>query len=154
MSSRPIRLAVIGLGMASKPHLAALKQLAPNVEVAGVYARSPDRRAEVSQSWGWDAFASLDDIAASSADGVIVITPPNARAEIVEALAAAGKPILMEKPIERDLSRATALVEACEAAHVPLGIVLQHRFRAGAEALTRLAASGDLGSYDDCPAGH
>ncbi|MEX0284669.1 MAG: Gfo/Idh/MocA family protein [Paracoccaceae bacterium] len=145
MPERAIKLAVIGLGMASKPHLAALKQLAPGVEVAGIYARSPERREEVSDSWGWPAFKSIEDIAASDADAAILITPPNARAEIVEELAKAGKAILMEKPVERDLQRATQLVELCEAADVPLGIVLQHRFRAGAEALRDLISSGRAG---------
>lgn len=145
MSNTPVKLAVIGLGMASKPHLAALKQLAPDVEVLGVYARSSERRAQVSQAWGWPAFDSLEDIAASDADGAILITPPNGRAESVAALARAGKAILTEKPVERDLARATAIVELCEAAGVPLGLVLQHRFRAGAEALSTLIASGKAG---------
>lgn len=145
MSDRPISLAVIGLGMASKPHLAALKQLEPNVSVAGVYARSAETRNQVAQTWGWPAFDSLDAIAASDADGAIIITPPNARAEIVSVLSAAGKAVLMEKPVERDLSRAVDLVEMCEAAGVPLGMVLQHRFRAGAEALIALMTGGAVG---------
>lgn len=62
-------------------------------------------------------------------DFAIVTTPPNARREIVEILAAAGKPILMEKPVERTLEAATELVELCEDLNVPLGIVFQHRAR-------------------------
>ena len=74
--------------------------------------------------------ASVDEIAGNAAiDFAIITTPPNARAEIVSALVAAGKPILMEKPVERTLAAATGLVEMCEAANVPLGIVLQHRAR-------------------------
>ena len=145
MSDRPIKLAVIGLGMASKPHLAALKQLEPQVEVSGLFARSPERRVDLAGHWGWPAFETLEAIAQSDSDGVIVITPPNARAEIVETLAGAGKAILMEKPVERDLGRATGLVETCEARGVPLGIVLQHRFRAGSEALADVIHSGKAG---------
>lgn len=146
MTEHPVKLAVIGLGMASKPHLAALKQLAPDVEVAGVFARSVERRQDVAKTWGWPTFGSLDEILASDADGAIVITPPSARNEIASALTGAGKAILMEKPVERDLTRAVEIVEICEAAGVPLGIVFQHRFRAGAAALTELIASGRAGS--------
>jgi len=145
MPDRTIKLAVVGLGMASKPHLAALKQLEPEVEVAGVYTRSAERRAEVSETTGWPAFDSLDAITRSDADAAIIITPPNARAELVSALADAGKAILMEKPVERDLARAEQIVEICETASVPLGMVLQHRFRAGAEALANVMASGKVG---------
>ncbi|MCI4665782.1 MAG: Gfo/Idh/MocA family oxidoreductase [Neomegalonema sp.] len=145
MTQKPVRLAIIGLGMASKPHLAALKQLAPDIEVGGVFARSPERRSEIAQIFGWPAFESLEAICESDVDGAVVITPPNARREIVAALAAAGKAVLMEKPVERDLARAIELVEICEAANTPLGMVLQHRFRVGAETLTKHIANGAAG---------
>jgi predicted dehydrogenase len=51
----------------------------------------------------------------------------------------------MEKPIERDLTAATRLVETCEAASVPLGIVFQHRARAGSLALKAAIDAGALG---------
>ncbi|KAJ55864.1 hypothetical protein ACMU_08820 [Actibacterium mucosum KCTC 23349] len=140
-----MKLAVIGLGMASKPHLAALKLLADQIEVVGLYSRSESRRAAMAAETGWPAFDSLQAVANSDAQVVIVITPPNARAELVQTLGAAGKAILMEKPVERDLARAKALVETCEGFGVPLGIVLQHRYRAGAEALADLMASGRAG---------
>jgi predicted dehydrogenase len=143
---RKMKLAVIGLGMASAPHLAALRQLGDEIEVAGVYTRNPDRRAEVSSQTGWPQFESVQAICDDpSVDGAIVVTPPHARADIVAPLAKAGKHILMEKPVERGLDRARGIVEICENANVTLGIVLQHRFRAGAQALTELVQSGTLG---------
>lgn len=56
MVDRSINLAVIGLGMASTPHLTALKQLAPEIEVGGVYARDAAHRAAISAKWGWRPF--------------------------------------------------------------------------------------------------
>jgi len=63
---------------------------------------------------GTSEASSLGQIAASDVDFVIVTTPPNARLEIVEAMVQAGKPILMEKPVERSLENASALVTMCE----------------------------------------
>jgi UDP-N-acetyl-2-amino-2-deoxyglucuronate dehydrogenase len=146
MNNNVTRLAVIGLGMASKPHLAALRQLAPAIEVAGVYARNAERRASVAAHTGCRDYDSIAAICSdSSVDGAIIITPPNARIEIVRSLAAAGKHVLMEKPVERNLVNAEAIVKICEDAEVSLGIVLQHRFRAGAIALSDLVQSGKLG---------
>lgn len=146
MSNGVIRLAVIGLGMASKPHLAALRQLAPAIELAGVYTRNAKRRTSIAAQMQCRDYDSVDAIGSdSSVDGVILITPPNARMGIVRTLSAAGKPILMEKPVERSLVNAEAIVKTCEDARVPLGIVLQHRFRAGAVALSDLVRSGKLG---------
>lgn len=142
----PMKLAVIGLGMASKPHLAALRQLSQSVTVTGVFTRNPTRRAEVAAQTGWRAYDSVQAICEDAdVDGAIVITPPHARAEIVGQLAQSGKHILMEKPVERSLRNAQSIVETCESAGVTLGIVLQHRFRAGAVALGELVNSGKLG---------
>lgn len=146
MSEPTISLAVIGLGMASKPHLAALQQLEGRIRVAGLFTRNADRLAEHAATTGWYAYQSVQEICDdATVDGVILITPPNARKALVGPLAQAGKHILMEKPIERDLARAEELVSICDTAGVMLGMVLQHRFRAGSLALTDLVQSDRLG---------
>ena len=61
-------------------------------------------------------------------------------------LAAAGKPILMEKPVERTLEAAERLCGICETAGVTLGIVFQHRMRPAAQELARIVAGGRLGT--------
>ncbi len=146
MSSSPVRLAVFGLGMASKPHLEALAALRGQVEVSGVWDRNPEKVAVATETYGFPGFDSPDAIAADRAtDGVILLTPPNFRREPVQLFARAGKHILSEKPVERTTAAATEIVEICEAAGVKLGIVLQHRFRAGALRLAEAVTAGDLG---------
>ncbi len=75
----------------------------------------------------------------------MILTPPGTHLELVQRFAAAGKQILLEKPIERSTERAKALVEAAEAAGIKLGVVLQHRFREASEALAARLAAGALG---------
>lgn len=146
MDRKPIRLAVIGLGMASKPHLEALKLLEQQIEVSGVCNRSRERAEEIAQQHDWPVFDSIEAIAADrTTDGVIVLTPPHQRLEIVTTLAAAGKHILTEKPVERSTDAARRIVEICEAANVHLGVVFQHRFRAGARRLSELVRNNQLG---------
>ena len=142
-----MKVAVIGLGIASKPHLDALAELSPQVSLQGVFARQAERRDAVASRLGVQSYKSLDAIASDdSVEAVLIITPPDARRELVESMAAAGKAILMEKPVERTLDAASGLVELCEAADVPLGIVFQHRFRKGAQHLARLIEIGSLGT--------
>ena len=123
-----MRAALIGLGMVSRTYADAFANSA-TVSLGSIYARTPESRAAfLARAPGLHptAAASVAEIAADPAiDFVVLTTPPNARAAIVQTLVAAGKPILMEKPVERTLARATALVETCEA----VGIVLQHRAR-------------------------
>ena len=60
-------------------------------------------------------------------------------------MARVGKHVLVEKPLEIDLFRATALVEACETCGVSLGVMLQHRLREAALGLEALIKTGELG---------
>lgn len=141
-----ISVAVVGLGMASKPHLAALRQLEGPIRIAGLYTRNAERLAGQVEATGWPAYHSVKAICQDpNVDAVILITPPNARKDLTTKFTRAGKHILMEKPLERDLPRAEQLVDLCEAAGVTLGVVLQHRFRAGSVALAQLVRSGRMG---------
>jgi predicted dehydrogenase len=127
-----MRVALIGLGMVSGMFADAIKK-SDKVTLGPIFARREESRTaflSAHPEMGAEAAASVDAIAADpSVDFVIVTTPPDARTEIVETLGKAGKPILMEKPIERDLAAATSIVETCEAYDTPLGITLQHRAR-------------------------
>lgn len=142
----PVRLVLIGLGMATRPHLEAFTDPSSLVEVAGIHNRSRARAEAVAERYGHRIYDTLEDIAADArVEAVVVATPPDQRGEIVEMMARAGKHILMEKPLERTLAAARQLVETCESRQVHLGIVLQHRFRFGAKRLHSLIASGALG---------
>ena len=143
-----MRAALAGLGMVADTHLAAIRGTEGAVTLTAVMSRDRARAAAWARERGL-AVAAHDDAAALLADDavdfVIVCTPPDARDALVAAAVAAGKPVLMEKPVERDLPAATALVERCEGAGVPLGIVLQHRMRPAARRLRAMLAAGALG---------
>jgi predicted dehydrogenase len=125
---------IVGLGMAVTPHARSLLDLKLRVEVAHAFSPSADRRRSFSRLFGFRVCDSLETILDDrSVDAVLVFTPPNTHLELVEKCAAAGKHILLEKPLETSTQRAERLVQACR--NVKLGIVLQHRFRPGAEKL-------------------
>ncbi len=139
-------LGVVGAGMGAKPHALALNALRDRIDVRGVWRRN---RAELDQfcaEYGFPAAQSYEAMLADPAvDAILVLTPPNAREDIVAAAAQAGKHVLMEKPVERSTDAALRIVETCEEAGVTLGIIFQHRFRAASKALAEKVASGELG---------
>ena len=142
-----LRLGVVGAGMAAKPHALALNALKDRIEVRGVWRRDPAALAEFCATYGFPPASSLEAMLADPAlDAVLILTPPNARQEIVEAAARAGKHILMEKPVERTTSGAEAIVTTCDKAGVTLGIIFQHRFRAASMALAAKVMSGEMGA--------
>jgi UDP-N-acetyl-2-amino-2-deoxyglucuronate dehydrogenase len=78
-------------------------------------------------------------------DAVIITTPPDGHCEQVLAAAAAGKHILVEKPMSITAAEARRMVEAADAANVRLAVVSQHRWRDAPVAAKRVVESGRLG---------
>ena len=150
MGANCINLAIVGMGMAAKPHLAALNELQsrpdPKVKVGGIFTRSRDKAIEAEAMLDCPVFEDLDSLAKSpDIDAILLLTPPDTRIDIVSLMAQNGKHILAEKPIERDLERATEIVEICEKNNIRLGLVFQHRYRAGSKRLRELINYGALG---------
>lgn len=140
------RIALIGLGMAVKPHALAVLDLHERVEVAAAYARSPERRAHFAASSPFPLVDSLDAILDDrTIDTVFILTPPWTHDELVRRCAAAGKHVLIEKPIDVSGERASALVDVCERAGVACGVVFQHRFRPASLQLRALLQQQKLG---------
>jgi predicted dehydrogenase len=139
-------IGIVGGGMASKPHALALGALREQVDVHGVYRRDAAARAAFCAEYGFPAAGSLEALLDDEAvHALLILTPPNAREELVAAAARAGKHVLMEKPVERTTAAAERIVATCEAAGVRLGIIFQHRFRAASRKLAELMAEGALG---------
>lgn len=145
MSGR-LGLAVIGVGMAAKPHALALNDLRDQIDVRGTYARTTPALREFCDTYNFPQAQDLEALASDpSVDAVLLITPPNARAELVSLFASNGKHILSEKPLERSVDAAQSIVDTCIKTDVSLGVVFQHRFRAASEAFSNLIAQGTLG---------
>ena len=143
---KKIRVGLVGLGLALKPHALALRDLADKVEVVGGFSPSPARRSEFAAAWRWpvvDSFRALCED--RHIDVLFLLTPPRTHTELAVAAAHAGKHVLLEKPMAVDLAQATALVDAVKRCDRTLAIVFQHRFRPGARALRELLRSGALG---------
>jgi UDP-N-acetyl-2-amino-2-deoxyglucuronate dehydrogenase len=142
------RIALIGLGMAVTPHARSLLDLRDRVEVAYAFSRSEARRRAFAARFDFPITGDLDRIFDDPAVGtVLILTPPNSHLELVRRCAAAGKHILLEKPLERSTERALQLVEAAETAGVKLGVVFQHRFREASEHLRTLLEGAVLGDF-------
>ena len=138
------RVGVVGLGMAVTPHAKSLLDLRHRAQVACAYSPSVERRKQFAERFPFPQCDRLETILDDrSINAVLVLTPPNTHLEIASRCAAAGKHVLLEKPLEISTDKAERLVQACK--KVKLGVVLQHRFRPAAEKLReRLKDLGQL----------
>jgi predicted dehydrogenase len=147
------RIALIGLGMAVTPHARSLLDLAGRVEVAAAFSPSVARRRDFAARFPFPSADSLEAVLADTRIGAVaILTPPNTHLELARRCAAAGRHILLEKPLEISTPRALELVETCRAARVTLSVVLQHRFRPAGMKLAELLAAGALGEIVGCSA--
>lgn len=143
--------ALIGVGMVAKTHV--LAAAGAGLWLKAVLGRDLARTQAFAQYAGDvmgampDALTDIDQIAKDPEIGfAVIVTPPNARLELVQPLALAGKHILLEKPIGRTSAEAMEIIETCAKAGVKLGVVLQHRMRAVSQKAADLVASGAFGA--------
>jgi predicted dehydrogenase len=131
-----IRVGIVGLGMAVTPHAKSLLDLKYRVQVAYAFSPSAERRRKFAERFPFPQCDRLETILDDTAvDAVLVLTPPNTHLDVVERCAAAGKHVLLEKPLEVSTAKAEQLVN--KTSLVKLGVVLQHRFRPAAEKLRK-----------------
>lgn len=147
-----MRIALLGLGMVAKTHVQAIRDMGDAAQLVGVLSRDTAKARAFLQDTcpdiaeGVTVYENVAALAADpSVDAVAVLTPPNARQNQIETLAAAGKHILIEKPVERTVAAATQIVQICEAHGVKLGVFLQHRMRQSARDMADLLSNGALG---------
>lgn len=145
--NKTARIAVIGAGVAAPPHFKSLHDLRDTVEVAWVYGRDAQRLAAAEVPAGARRTTCLQDVLDdTSVHAALVLTPPHTHLAIVEQLAAAGKHVLVEKPLELTLAQSERLVRVCEQHGVQLAVMLQHRASPAARQLAALVQSGELGA--------
>ncbi|MBN8939687.1 MAG: Gfo/Idh/MocA family oxidoreductase [Rhizobiales bacterium] len=141
-------IAVVGLGMAHKPHIQSLRELAGRARIVACQAPSAERRLAFSQAHpDLPVAADFDAVLADPAvDAVILLTPPMTHLDLTARCAAAGKHVLLEKPLDVTVARAERSVAAMAAADRRFGVVLQHRFRPASLKLAAMVKSGALGA--------
>ncbi|MFM0505627.1 Gfo/Idh/MocA family protein [Paraburkholderia caffeinilytica] len=140
------RMAIVGAGLAATPHALALNDLRDEIEVVGVLGRSRERLERFANQHGFPPGESFDAVLDDpGVDVILVLTPPHTHLDLVLQAAAAGKHVLLEKPLDISTQRAERLVQACYDADVRLGVVFQNRFRPAVQRLAALVHGGALG---------
>ena len=138
---------LIGLGPAAGPHAKSLIELAAQVELRAAASRSQARADAFARNFGLPVTTDIAGLIADPAiQAMLILTPPASHAELALRCFAAGKHVLLEKPLDTVLARAEHLVAAGRAADRRLGVVLQHRFRPGSLRLQAVLAAGTLGA--------
>jgi predicted dehydrogenase len=142
---RVLGVGLIGCGHAAQMHLAAMRSglRARVVAAADVDAAAVER---LVRGTGVQPFADYRLLlSAPGVDAVAVLTPPAVQLEIALAALAAGKHVLVERPMTRSLEEADRLISEAAAAGHALMVGFHLRFHRHVRAARRAIETGALG---------
>ncbi|HYY88655.1 MAG TPA: Gfo/Idh/MocA family oxidoreductase [Chloroflexota bacterium] len=144
-STETLRAGIVGLGRWAAV-LADAVGRGSALELVACYTRDPERRATFAQRYACRAADSFADLLADPAvEGVIVTTPNDTHADLVEQAALAGKHVYTEKPIANTLSDGTRIADACRRAGVRLAVGHGARYAGPVQKIRELLTQGAVG---------
>ncbi|WP_375454863.1 Gfo/Idh/MocA family protein [uncultured Methylobacterium sp.] len=136
---------IVGYGWVARDYMAPGIRAAGHRLVAVCDPGETSRRA--AQDEGARAYDTLERLIGDpEVEAVYVATPNHLHREAVEALAAAGKPVLCEKPMAARLGDAEAMTEAVRAAGIFYGTAFDQRHHPGHRAMRAAIRDGRLGT--------
>ncbi|MBP1634423.1 MAG: ligC 4 [Acidobacteria bacterium] len=106
----PLRVAAIGVGHLGRHHARILGSL-EGATLVGVVDAKPDRAREIAAACGTVAVEKAEDLL-GRVDAVSVAAPTEAHLEVALPFLERGIPVLVEKPLARDVAEADRMIEA------------------------------------------
>ena len=144
---KPFGVLIHGAGWVAGQHAAAFSNN-PQTRIVAVSSRSKSSAGRLSEQHAPDA-ATYDDLAAALAhpgvDIVCVCTPQHVHCENVLAAAAAGKHIVIEKPVAISAAELRTMHEAVERAGVKTVVSFVLRWNPLFQQIKKHLAAGDVG---------
>jgi predicted dehydrogenase len=138
-----VRFGVVGCGSIHGTHCDALKEI-EGATLTAVYDIVPERAKASAEKYGVIAAKSLNDLF-KRVDAICVCVPSGLHSTIAIKAAKAGKHVISEKPIDVTYAHAKAMVDACRANKVKLGVISQHRFARDMQRLKEATQGGEFG---------
>lgn len=143
-----IRFGIAGFGLHAVRRLMPGFQLASKCKAVALSRRDPDKARAAGKEYGIShVFTSTEELCrCPEVDAVLVTSPDVCHLPDVLACAAAGKPVLCEKPMAMSADECRQMVEAARRANVLLGVAHVFRFEQSTALLRKYVAAGEIGS--------
>jgi len=144
---KEVRWGIIGVGDVCEVKSGPAFQNATHSKLVAVMRRNGGKAADFARrhnvpKWYENADLLIND---PDVDAVYIATPPGTHAEYTLKVAAAGKPVYVEKPMARTFAECQAMVEACQVANVPLFVAYYRRSLPNFQKVKALIDEGAIG---------
>ncbi len=142
-----VRWGIIGVGDVCEVKSAPAMYTLDGSSLVAVMRRNGDLARDYAQRHGvpvWydDAAALIDD---ATVNAVYIATPPSSHAQYTEMVAAAGKPVYVEKPMAITHAECQGMITACAEAGVPLYTAYYRRMLPNFRKVKSLLEDGAIG---------
>jgi dTDP-4-amino-4,6-dideoxygalactose transaminase/predicted dehydrogenase len=148
--AKPIRFAVIGLGIMGQEHARAITAN-PLMKLAAVTDVQANTGRRVAADLGAKWFDSADQLINSGdVDAIVIATPHWQHGELAVSALKAGLHVLCEKPLTVTVAQADEVLEAASRSKGIFAVVHQKRFEPAYLYVKQLLDSGELGTIYRC----
>ena len=144
-SPRPLGVALVGLGFGEKVHLPALLDC-PLTEPVALWHHRPERLEQARAATGLPGFERFDALLEDPrVQALVIATPPEPRFALAQAAIAAGKHLLLEKPVALDAPQIEELQRQALSAGVTVAVDFEYRAVPAFQQLAGLLQQGAVG---------
>ncbi|PWG16957.1 inositol 2-dehydrogenase [Salibaculum griseiflavum] len=142
-----VRFAVLGAGRIGQVHATAIASV-PGATLVAVAEPFAEAAKAMQDAHGCD-IRSIDEIAASDdVDAVVICTPTDTHADLIEQFAKAGKAVFSEKPIDLSLARVRDCLKVVESENATLMVGFNRRFDPDFMAVKSAIDAGQVGDVE------
>lgn len=147
MQKRKLRVGIIGLGRMGNIHFNHLLKSIPDAILVAVADAKYDRQQfEINYPGIYFSNNAVEIIQSDSIDTVVICTPTNTHASLVELAIANGKDVFCEKPLDLSLSVTTDIVHKAKSAGTMLTFGFNRRFDNEFKQLRKSIVEGRVGN--------
>jgi myo-inositol 2-dehydrogenase/D-chiro-inositol 1-dehydrogenase len=142
-----IRFALLGAGRIGKVHAKAITAN-PGARLVAVADAMPKAADDIAAQYGCEV-RTIDAIAtAKDVDAVVICTPTDTHADLIEKFSSAGKAIFCEKPIDLSVKRVQDCLKVVAAKRTPLMVGFNRRFDPHFMAVKAAIDAGEIGTVE------
>ena len=142
-----LRFGLLGAGRIGKVHAKAVTANPKAKLVAVADAMAPAAQA-IADQYGCDVRTIAQILAASDIDAVVICTPTDTHADLIEQFTNAGKAVFCEKPIDLSLDRVKACLKVVRANKGTLMVGFNRRFDPHFMAVRAEIDKGSIGAVE------
>ncbi|MEU6443810.1 Gfo/Idh/MocA family oxidoreductase [Streptomyces sp. NPDC047046] len=145
----PVRVGLVGAGPWARTMHARVLAAGPETRLTSVWARRPEAAAALAAEHGATAAGSFEELL-DHCEAVAFAVPPAVQAPLAVRAAAAGRALLLEKPLGADLAAARAVADAVAEHGVVSQLVLTKRYHPATQDFLARAAHHDTSGARSC----